>query len=164
VPAKPNYEKYISISSKWKTICAQVRNRDGNKCKICDSIEKLHVHHLTYVRLGGEELKDLVTLCEPCHVEQHNFAKELRDQDGKLKFNKNAALRRAWNLTIKKEANLAKRPEKTKRKKEKAEIKKAHIESLKKLGRWKSGKKVSRKKAKNGPSAAKRGLTKWSRQ
>ena len=102
MPAKPNYEKYISSSSKWKTICAQVRNKDGNKCKLCDSTEKLHVHHLTYERLGNERLEEHVALCELCHSDQHKLANIIRINDKRLKGDKNKSISQAWAATKRK--------------------------------------------------------------
>ncbi len=96
---KLNYEKYISSSSKWKTICAQIRNRDDNKCRLCDSTEKLHVHHLTYERLGNERLQDLVTLCELCHSDQHKLANTIRINNKRLKGDKDKSIRQAWAAT-----------------------------------------------------------------
>lgn len=44
--------------------------RDGG-CRGCGTVDNLHVHHLTYERLGRELLTDLVTLCAGCHRKQH---------------------------------------------------------------------------------------------
>lgn len=42
----------------------------GKKCFACGSRRgPLHIHHLTYVRLGNEQLRDLRPLCVPCHRE-----------------------------------------------------------------------------------------------
>jgi hypothetical protein len=102
MPVKLNYEKYIRSSSKWKTICVQIRNRDDNKCKLCDSTEKLHVHHLTYKRLGNERPEDLVTLCELCHSDQHKLANTIRINDKRFKGDKNKSITQAWAATKRK--------------------------------------------------------------
>jgi len=39
-----------------------------NKCKICNSIDKLHIHHLKPRRCGGtNKIENLVVLCSKCH-------------------------------------------------------------------------------------------------
>ena len=36
----------------------------------------MHLHHITYERLGKERLSDLVPVCESCHRFIHDFQKE----------------------------------------------------------------------------------------
>ena len=49
--------------------------RDIGMCRICEAHGvELHVHHLTYERVGKENLKDLVTLCRRCHTDIHQRA------------------------------------------------------------------------------------------
>lgn len=149
-----DYTAYIN-SSKWKSLSAKIRNRDGNKCKLCDSERILEVHHLSYVRLGKERNADLVTLCQSCHAEQHKLVRLIMANRPKL--SKNLALRQAWSLTVKKEDSLKTRNRKLKKaerklksvesKKERAEMEKAHIDSLKRLGRIdENGKRIPKKK------------------
>jgi hypothetical protein len=66
----PLYITYLK-SDKWKKIRNAVVARDGNKCTKCSSTDNLHVHHLTYDRVGEEELTDLITLCKDCHEATH---------------------------------------------------------------------------------------------
>ena len=43
---------------------------DGHRCRTCrhdGSAWCLEVHHLTYDRIGHEDLADLITLCRQCH-------------------------------------------------------------------------------------------------
>ena len=166
-----NYKTYIN-SRRWKSLSRKIKNRDGNKCKLCDSERILEVHHLSYVRLGKERGADLVTLCQSCHAEQHKLVRLIIANRPKL--SKNLALRQAWALTVKKEDSLKTKNRKLKkaerklksveRKKEKAEMKKAHIDSLKRLGRLdENGKRITKKK-RRALSHAKKGITQWSRQ
>ena len=152
-----DYAAYIN-SSKWKSLSTKIRNRDGNKCRLCDALgtkeRSLDVHHLTYVRLGKERHGDLVTLCQHCHAEQHKLAESLILDHPKL--SRNLALGQAWDLSTKTGRSLnykLKKAEKKRiaveRKKELAEMKKAHIDSLKRLGRIdENGKRISKKKKK----------------
>lgn len=59
-------------SPEWRSLKRRVRWRDGNKCKLCHSTHNLHLHHLTYERLGAEHPSDLTLLCSSCHQLQHN--------------------------------------------------------------------------------------------
>jgi len=67
---KTQYALYLR-SPEWQHKRQLVLNRDGRKCQVCESREKLEVHHLTYARKYNESLYDLVTLCETCHEIAH---------------------------------------------------------------------------------------------
>lgn len=60
------YADYLK-SPEW----AQKRQRAlrfaGFRCQLCNSPERLNVHHRTYERLGQELMGDLITLCNDCH-------------------------------------------------------------------------------------------------
>lgn len=46
---------------------AEVKNRDGNCCKLCGSLgSRLHVHHINYNKMHSD-INNLVTLCSRCH-------------------------------------------------------------------------------------------------
>jgi len=46
----------------------QVLERDGFECRICSSRDKLEVHHVIPLRVGGsDELGNLITYCSKCH-------------------------------------------------------------------------------------------------
>lgn len=68
---KSAYSRYIK-SEEWRErrrrwfsrnerVCADCRRRDGI----------MHLHHLTYVRLGIEKDADLACLCPKCHRTRH---------------------------------------------------------------------------------------------
>lgn len=42
---------------------------------MCGETEGLHLHHLTYERLGAERLDDLTPLCPNCHAMVHVLVK-----------------------------------------------------------------------------------------
>jgi len=55
----------------------QAKERDGNKCSICERTTNLHVHHIIPRSVGGSnDLKNLITLCSGCHrsIEAGNIA------------------------------------------------------------------------------------------
>lgn len=69
------YSGYIH-SSHWKDIRRQRLAMDGFQCSICGTAKNLEVHHLTYERLGHEDLDDLVSLCKRCHAKVHEKDKK----------------------------------------------------------------------------------------
>jgi len=45
---------------------------DGRRCRVCNSPERLQVHHRTYANRGDEQPGDLITLCSGCHKLFHD--------------------------------------------------------------------------------------------
>ena len=82
---RKNYKAYLH-SKDWKKKRAKVLYRDGNKCVLCKTENRLEVHHITYKNLGDEPLIDLVTLCRSCHqnVHDNNLHKKGRYEDKNL--------------------------------------------------------------------------------
>lgn len=76
-----NYYKYIE-SDEWYELREKCFERDEYVCRLCGSSENLQAHHLSYERLGMNELSDLVTLCRKCHqaVHKHTIIKEFGNE------------------------------------------------------------------------------------
>lgn len=52
----------------WKAIKEAAKARDGHKCVICESVDRLQVHHKNPYRYSKSHAMDnLVTLCRCCH-------------------------------------------------------------------------------------------------
>lgn len=64
------YHDYVK-SAAWAKKRKRALMMLGSKCRICGSIDRLHVHHKTYKNLGHEPMSDLEILCEPCHANEH---------------------------------------------------------------------------------------------
>jgi 5-methylcytosine-specific restriction endonuclease McrA len=64
------YEAHIK-SKKWRAFCAEIRKSRGDACEKCRGTKELHVHHLTYERLGDELPSDVQLLCRACHEKVH---------------------------------------------------------------------------------------------
>ena len=64
-------QQYLQ-SNEWKVLKQTKLNQADYKCELCSSPYNLHLHHLTYERLGNEYLSDLSILCSECHQRQHN--------------------------------------------------------------------------------------------
>lgn len=72
------YRDYIK-SERWQRKRQQVFAYYGKKCFACRKAAKvLHVHHMTYARLGHEAVTDLIPLCVPCHKEVTRVYKKNR--------------------------------------------------------------------------------------
>ncbi len=66
-----NYREYLQ-SEHWKELSAETKRLAGERCQVCNSESKLHVHHRTYERKGRELQSDVIALCENCHELFHS--------------------------------------------------------------------------------------------
>lgn len=68
------YQEYLK-SEQWAEIREQVLRRDSYRCQWTGKASRpgdpLQVHHLTYERVGREEMQDLVTVCRSAHRAHH---------------------------------------------------------------------------------------------
>lgn len=71
------YHAYLK-SPAWKARRKELIAVRGGKCEVCASRGKLHLHHLTYVRLYDELDTDLAVLCDECHMAVHGKWKLVR--------------------------------------------------------------------------------------
>jgi prophage antirepressor-like protein len=74
-PNKESYDKYVG-SPEWDAKKTVTVAPDGpcDTCWDCHSlisISTCQMHHLTYARVGVEDLDDWVPLCRPCHIYRH---------------------------------------------------------------------------------------------
>ena len=65
------YHTYLQ-SSEWKSLVSKVKSRD-QVCQLTRSSDNLEVHHITYDRLGSEDLSDLVLLSRSAHQFVHDY-------------------------------------------------------------------------------------------
>ena len=66
----PAYLNYLA-SHAWQVQRRRRLEFDGYRCQRCGASENLDVHHLTYARLGYEDIADLFTRCRDCHTHHH---------------------------------------------------------------------------------------------
>jgi len=65
------YRKYLETDH-WQQKRQEALKAEEYKCHLCQGNNReLHVHHLTYIRLGCELPEDLMVLCKKCHKEVH---------------------------------------------------------------------------------------------
>lgn len=69
------YNQYMN-SYQWEVTKKKYYSRHGKECRACKTNLDLHVHHLSYDKLGAEEDTDLVCLCQKCHNYVHRYIKE----------------------------------------------------------------------------------------
>ena len=67
----PEYPNYLK-SPAWLTKKAQVLERNGYRCALCNTEDDLEVHHKNYDNIGKEPLGDLIILCKVCHSRHHD--------------------------------------------------------------------------------------------
>lgn len=65
------YLDYLK-SPAWRAKREDKLKSANRQCQICRSEYDLQVHHLTYKNLYNEKRKDLIVLCEPCHIKYHD--------------------------------------------------------------------------------------------
>jgi 5-methylcytosine-specific restriction endonuclease McrA len=52
----------------WKHRRLAVLQRDGSRCRMCGTSERLHAHHvIPWIDSKDDRLTNLVTLCSSCH-------------------------------------------------------------------------------------------------
>jgi hypothetical protein len=64
-----SYAGYLK-SPEWRALRARYRASDLPQACICES-DEVHLHHMTYDRVGAERLTDLTPLCANCHALIH---------------------------------------------------------------------------------------------
>jgi len=68
---KVEYHSYL-LTPKWKELRSRRLIKDAYTCRMCGATARLEVHHISYIRLGNEDISDLVTLCRDCHQKVHD--------------------------------------------------------------------------------------------
>ena len=71
-----DYLDYLK-SEEWRGKRTVALERAGSRCQVCNSPDRLDVHHRTYERFKDELPEDLTVLCRSCHSLYHS---DLRDK------------------------------------------------------------------------------------
>ena len=67
---KESYRRYLRTPH-WRNFKRRFYEKFEYRCIVCSARYGLHIHHLTYERLGHERLEDAVYLCGNCHSHLH---------------------------------------------------------------------------------------------
>ena len=70
-----SYGDYLQTRH-WAITKAKSISNAHYACDKCGSQSGLHVHHVSYDRIGEEELDDLRVLCNSCHKKEHKHSIE----------------------------------------------------------------------------------------
>jgi hypothetical protein len=66
------YTQYLA-SAHWKLVISKVRHSRKYVCMACGTTVQLNLHHITYDRIGHENMENLVWLCDKHHGEAHTI-------------------------------------------------------------------------------------------
>jgi 5-methylcytosine-specific restriction endonuclease McrA len=59
-------------ANSYRELHRQVLQRDGWRCQVCGSMQRLQVHHLKLRSQSGSDMEqNLITLCSECHSSVH---------------------------------------------------------------------------------------------
>jgi hypothetical protein len=72
-----DYRIYL-LTNHWHHVRAEALTRYANRCAVCNSPDRLDVHHRTYERRGHELETDVIVLCRGCHDIFHKNGKLAR--------------------------------------------------------------------------------------
>jgi hypothetical protein len=65
------YDRYAGYPPDWRRRQEFCRRRDGHRCRICGSGDRLHVHHVWPVSFSANHTaQNIITLCRQCHMKQ----------------------------------------------------------------------------------------------
>lgn len=72
--ASSGFKRSPEYPDDWNVRRQRVLNRDGRTCQQCgDTGSPLHVHHVVPIgKGGGNDLENLITVCESCHENIHD--------------------------------------------------------------------------------------------
>jgi hypothetical protein len=75
------YDRYIR-SPEWTNRVNQRMRIANHRCELCGRLEsnaKLQCHHISYQRLGNEDVaNDLIIVCGRCHLLLHKYYNRAR--------------------------------------------------------------------------------------
>lgn len=73
-----DYHKYLK-SEEWAEFRKLIFEWRGRKCQLCLTERNLHLHHMTYKRLGKEDPRDVLIVCDKCHKFIHDEHEPLKN-------------------------------------------------------------------------------------
>ena len=80
------YDEYIKSHPRWQKVRKARFDFDDKRCVVCHrdlTGEPYQTHHLSYLRLGRERLRDVVTMCDSCHHTFHRNWQKSNFWEGK---------------------------------------------------------------------------------
>jgi len=81
VPDNPWNGRSDPSFNTWRNLRDEALARDGYQCTACGGNTDLDVHHIKPRRKGGQDdLENLITLCEKCHVAQGGYGRPRKNE------------------------------------------------------------------------------------
>jgi len=75
----PKRPRFRLPAEAYRKLHRQVLRRDGWRCQVCGTTERLEVHHLQFrSRSGDNDEANLITLCRDCHRQAHGLMYRFR--------------------------------------------------------------------------------------
>lgn len=105
---RSRYQAYLQ-SPEWAAKRDAALLRFDGRCAVCNSADRLEVHHRTYERIYEEQVGDLIALCGDCHAKFHG--QPSRDAERRLPKMLVAQFPRTSIFDAKLDALLAASPE-----------------------------------------------------
>lgn len=79
--------KTLPYCGEWKSIRRSVYDRDGYKCVICESRDRIQCHHkIPYRYSQNHDMSNLVTLCRSCHSKEELIVNAMSRQGLTLRW------------------------------------------------------------------------------
>jgi len=105
-----SYTDYLN-SDEWKKKRAERLKLDNYECQCCGATDDLQIHHITYDRLGNENIDyDLITLCKKCHWQLHTtievYNKRVKDIKQKYQTEAQKAVKKTGDIWAEEAANI----------------------------------------------------------
>jgi len=66
------YREYLQ-SEHWQAKRTHILLTRGSRCQQCGALGPVHLHHVSYDRLGCERDEDILLLCTDCHRQMHSI-------------------------------------------------------------------------------------------
>lgn len=68
------YECYL-LTTHWQQIRRNALRQAKDRCQLCNTGRRLHVHHRSYEHRGEEQqyMEDVIVLCARCHAKHHGI-------------------------------------------------------------------------------------------
>lgn len=73
--SRMDYNAYIRTHPHWQKVRKARYDFDDCRCVVCHQrlpLNEVEIHHLSYMNLGNERIRDVITLCTTCHAIFHN--------------------------------------------------------------------------------------------
>jgi 5-methylcytosine-specific restriction endonuclease McrA len=68
-------------TARWKNARRYIRARDGDRCRVCDAsgvVQRMFTHHILPRAQGGtDDVKNLMLVCQSCHMKLEREAQQL---------------------------------------------------------------------------------------